>query len=141
MCWEFWFVLAGIFLLAELLSLHFYFLWLSIGSIVGCLISFIVPDVLVLQVIVGVFTSIILTILTKSITTHFQKSKGFTSTVDKLIGKTGMVVQDISHAGQGIVKVGGETWTARSKMSIRVGQKVIVMNRKSTVLYVEEENK
>ncbi|WP_372708553.1 NfeD family protein [Bacillus sp. CDB3] len=99
------------------------------------------PYVLVLQAIAGISTSIILTISTKSVTTHFQKAKGFTGTVDKLIGKTGMVVQDISHAGQGIVKVDGETWTARSKVPIRVGQKVMVMNRKSTVLYVKEENK
>ncbi|AHA75503.1 MULTISPECIES: NfeD family protein [Bacillus] len=141
MCWEFWFILAGIFLLVELLSLQLYFLWLSMGFIVGGLMSFIVPDVFTLQMIVGMIMSIILTICTKPITTHFQTTIGFNNTVDQLTGETGMVIRDIPHDGEGIVKVGKETWTARSRVKIKSGQKVIVMSRKSTVLYVKEENK
>ncbi len=137
--WVIWFIIAGILFIAEMLSITFYMLWLGIGAVVGGLIALFAPDALLLQVTVGAIVSLTLTFFTKkNFKKTFEKQKGFTDTVDMLVGKRGIVMQAITNEANGIVKVDGDTWTAIADSSIDAGEKVVVIKRHSTILQVKK---
>ncbi|MGH1326061.1 NfeD family protein [Bacillus pretiosus] len=138
--WVIWFIIAGILFIAEMLSITFYMLWLGIGAVVGGLIALFAPEALLLQVIVGAIVSLTLTFFTKRISKNFREAKGFTDTVDMLVGKKGTVMQAITNKANGIVKVDGDTWTATANDPIEAGEKVIVIKRHSTILQVKKES-
>ncbi|MFS8351536.1 NfeD family protein [Bacillus nitratireducens] len=138
--WVIWFIIAGILFIAEMLSITFYMLWLGIGAVVGGLIALFAPDALFLQVVAGAIVSLTLTFFTKRISKNFREAKGFTDTVDKLVGKKGIVMQTITSEVNGIVKVDGDTWTAISDIPIDAGEKVVVIKRHSTILQVKKES-
>ena len=48
------------------------------------------------------------------------------SNIDTIIGKTGIVEQDIDPDKDGLVKVGYEKWRARSEESIKAGEEITV---------------
>ncbi|PFJ13395.1 hypothetical protein COD67_22095 [Bacillus cereus] len=139
--WVIWFIIAGILFIAEMLSITFYMLWLGIGAVVGGLISLFAPDALFLQVVAGSIVSLTLTFFTKRISKNFREAKGFTDTVDMLVGKKGIVVQAIINEANGIVKVDGDTWTAIADTPIEAGEKIVVIKRHSTILQVKKESK
>ncbi|MGR5985696.1 NfeD family protein [Bacillus cytotoxicus] len=136
--WVVWFIIAGILFIAEMLSITFYMLWLGIGAVVGGLIALFAPEALFLQVVAGAVVSLTLTFFTKRISKNFREAKGFTDTVDKLEGRKGIITKAITNEENGIVKVDGDTWTAISDVPISIGEKVIVIKRNSTVLYVKK---
>ncbi|WP_264448884.1 NfeD family protein [Bacillus cereus] len=138
--WVIWFIIAGILFIAEMLSITFYMLWLGIGAVVGGLIALFAPDALFLQVVAGAIVSLTLTFFTKRISKNLREAKGFTDTVDKLVGKKGIVMQAITSEVNGIVKVDGDTWTAISDTPIDAGEKVVVIKRHSTILQVKKES-
>ncbi|UOB81012.1 NfeD family protein [Bacillus sp. ZJS3] len=138
--WVIWFIIAGILFIAEMLSITFYMLWLGIGAVVGGLIALFAPEALLLQVIVGAIVSLTLTFFTKRISKNFREAKGFTDTVDMLVGKKGIVMQAVTNETNGIVKVDGDTWTAIADDPIDAGEKVIVIKRHSTILQVKKES-
>ncbi|MDM5193321.1 NfeD family protein [Bacillus hominis] len=138
--WVIWFIIAGILFIAEMLSITFYMLWLGIGAVVGGLIALFAPDALFLQVVIGGIVSLTLTFFTKRISKNFREAKGFTDTVDMLVGKKGIVMQAITREANGIVKVDGDTWTAIADTPIDAGEKVVVIKRHSTILQVKKES-
>ncbi|MCU5097769.1 NfeD family protein [Bacillus wiedmannii] len=138
--WVIWFIIAGILFIAEMLSITFYMLWLGIGAVVGGLIALFAPEALLLQVVAGAIVSLTLTFFTKRISKNFREAKGFTDTVDMLVGKKGTVMQAITNEANGIVKVDGDTWTATANNPIEAGEKVIVIKRHSTILQVKKES-
>ncbi|MGH0427184.1 NfeD family protein [Bacillus pretiosus] len=138
--WVIWFIIAGILFIAEMLSITFYMLWLGIGAVVGGLIALFAPEALLLQVVAGAIVSLTLTFFTKRISKNFREAKGFTDTVDMLVGKKGTVMQTITNEANGIVKVDGDTWTATANNPIEAGEKVIVIKRNSTILQVKKES-
>lgn len=60
-------------------------------SFVGGLIALFAPEALLLQVVAGAIVSLTLTFFTKRISKNFREAKGFTDTVDMLVGKKGIV--------------------------------------------------
>jgi len=58
--------------------------------------------------------------------------------VDELVGKQGIVLEDIAADVPGIVKVGNETWSAVSHEQLLKGEAVRVVSRGSAVLQVEK---
>ncbi|MNP79738.1 hypothetical protein D3C76_1776500 [compost metagenome] len=65
-----------------------------------------------------------------------MKARGFKDAVDELIGKEGTVIEEISAGQRGIVKVGGELWSAESDESLKKGETVVVVDRGSALLQV-----
>lgn len=60
--------------------------------------------------------------------------------VDKIIGKTGTVLQSISDNADGLVKVGYEEWRARSTEVIDEGVEVVVTGIEGVTLRVNKRN-
>ncbi|WP_438434533.1 NfeD family protein [Gorillibacterium sp. sgz500922] len=136
--WIIWLVIAAILLVAEVFTLTFYLLWLGIGALVGGLISLVLPDAYLLQVVVGGLTALALTAFTKPLTKKLRASRGFRDAIDDLIGKQGVVLEGPGENGLGIVRIGNETWSARSEGPLVPGDPVIVVHRGSTVVEVQK---
>lgn len=136
--WVIWLILAGILVVVEMLTLTFYLLWLGIGALVAAVVALLWPGNLALEVVAGCATVIILTLFTKPLTRRLHASRGFRDTVDELVGKQGLVMEDVGTDLQGIVKVGNETWSALSDEPLVKGESVIVVSRGSAVLLVKK---
>ncbi|MFD3450211.1 NfeD family protein [Microbacteriaceae bacterium 4G12] len=137
--WAIWILVAGVLFVAEMLTLTFYLLWLGVGALVGAFVAFFVPDSLWLQVLFGSIVSIILSVFSKRITKDVRFGREYQDAIDTLVGKTGIVVKEITEETNGIVKVGGDTWSATADEAIGEGERVVILKRHSTIVYVKKE--
>ncbi|TXK84362.1 NfeD family protein [Paenibacillus sp. N3.4] len=137
--WAIWLIIGGVLLIAEMLTLTFYLLWLGIGAAVAAVVAWISPDSIVLQVLAGCITVIVLTIFTKPLTQRIRTSKGFKDPFEEMIGKEGVVVEEIALGKHGIVKVGNETWSASSHEYLPKGEIIIVVARGTTIVEVQKK--
>lgn len=60
--WVFWLIAAGVLFVVEMMTLTFYLLWLSIGALAAGLVSLIVPEAILFQVVLGSLVALGLTI-------------------------------------------------------------------------------
>jgi inner membrane protein len=134
--WLIWLIVAGLLVIAEMLTLTFYLLWLGVGALAAMIADFIVPGAWVTEVVVGCVVALLLTVFTKPLTRKLVKARGFKDAVDVLVGKEGTVIEEISAGQRGIVKVGGELWSAESEESLKKGETVVVVERGSALLQV-----
>ena len=114
--WYIWLIMAGIFLIAEIITVGFLIFWLSIGSLFAMITS-LFTDNLVIQTAVFVISSTILIFVTKPFVKKFATSKNPIKTnVYSIIGKDGIVTQDINPIeAVGQIKISGEVWSATSQ--------------------------
>ncbi len=134
--WLIWLIVAGLLVLAEMLTLTFYLLWLGIGALAAMIVDFIIPGAWVAEVVAGCVVALLLTVFTKPLTRRLVKARGFKDAVDELVGKEGTVIEEIGAGQRGIVKVGGELWSAESEEILRKGETVVVVERGSALLQV-----
>ncbi|RCX18139.1 membrane protein implicated in regulation of membrane protease activity [Fontibacillus phaseoli] len=135
--WVLWLIAAGIILVLEMFTLTFYMLWFCIGTLVAALVAWIAPDAYLIQVVAGSVVALILTVFTKPISRKFRVAKGFEDTGTELVGRQGVVVEAIEEGQYGIVKIGGDTWSATAAQTLAKDERVRVLKRSSTIIEVE----
>ena len=114
--WQFWLIAAGVFFVCEMLTVGFLIFWLGIGSILAMIVSLFTNN-LFIQTAVFVFSSGLLIFLTKPFIEKFvtKKDKTINTNVYSLIGKVGIVIEEINPLlGTGQIKIGSEIWSAIS---------------------------
>jgi membrane protein implicated in regulation of membrane protease activity len=136
--WVIWLIVGGVLLIAEMLTLTFYLLWLGIGAIVAAGVAIFAPETFVLQGLSGGAAAIVLTVFTNKLTHKLRKARGYRDGIEELVGKLGIVVEPIRQGKPGIVKVGNETWSAVSDDNLNREDKVRIMSRGTTVLEVKK---
>ena len=110
-----WLVLAGVFFIAEIFTLGFLVFWLGVGAVLAMVVSLFTDNILI-QIVVFVISSIALILSTKPLVKKFVDKKTIPTNKDSLIGKKGMVIEEISPLhNKGQVKLNGEVWSAISK--------------------------
>lgn len=135
--WVVWLIAAGIILVLEMFTLTFYMLWFCVGTLVAALVAWIAPDAYLLQVVAGSIVTLVLTVFTKPISKKIRTSRGFKDTGTELVGRQGVVVEPIEPGQYGIVKVGGDTWSAVSAQLLAKDERIKVISRSSTIIEVE----
>jgi len=133
----FWLIAAGVLFVVEMMTLTFYLLWLSIGALAAGLVSLIVPEAILFQVILGSLVALGLTIFSKPLVSKFRSSRGFKDTGTEIVGRQGVVIEPIEQGRYGQVKVGGDTWSASSDQSLGKDEVVRVVKRGTTIIEVE----
>ena len=127
--WIFWLITCGAFFIFEMMTAGFLVFWLGIGALAAMCVSFITSNI-VIQTAVFVVVSTILIFLTKPLINKYIMQKETVPTnAYSIIGKNGIVSSEIKAPdGIGIVKIGGETWSAVSATgeSIPKGTEVTV---------------
>ncbi|WP_239614761.1 NfeD family protein [Cohnella mopanensis] len=136
--WAIWIIVAGVLLIAEMLTLTFYLLWLGTGAVIAAAVASIVPEGVAVQALSGGLAALILTVFTKRLTRRARESRGYRDAIHELVGKQGIVVEAISPGSPGIVKVGNETWSATSLDLLSKDDPVRVISRGTTVLEVQK---
>lgn len=136
--WYVWLILAGIFLIGEVLTSGFLIFWFSLGSLIAMIVSLFIPNVTV-QTAIFLISSVILILATKPLIKKFANTKTVKTNAQAIIGKKGLVTKDInSIKATGQVKIEGELWSAIGKddMDIPKGTEVKVNEIKGVKVIV-----
>lgn len=131
--WYIWLIMAGIFLIAEIITVGFLIFWLSIGSLFAIITS-LLTDNLIIQTAVFVVSSTILIFATKPFVKKFATNKNPIKTnVYSIIDKVGIVTEEINPIeAVGQIKISGEVWSAVSK-----GNQIIPKDTKIKVVEIK----
>lgn len=113
--WKIWLILAGLFLIIEIISLGFLVFWFAIGALIAMVASFFIDNVII-QSVIFIISSTILLFATKPLVNKVLPKESLVKTNSaSLEGKVGKVTVDIDPIeAKGQVKVDGETWSAKS---------------------------
>lgn len=133
-----WTVLIIAFVTIEYFTLNLVAIWLAAGALFS-LIFALFKFSIISQFAIFIIASGIFLIFTKPFVKKYLKV-GLTKTnVDSVIGKNGEVKKEIKSFDTGLVKVGGQMWTAIAydNEEIELGEKVIVMAVEGVKLIVK----
>jgi membrane protein implicated in regulation of membrane protease activity len=141
--WYIWFILAAVFIVAEIFTSGFVLFWFGIGALLAGLLALSGFVGLPLQVTVFLITSILLTIASRTIFERFflkgSPGRELKTGVEALTGSVGIVVETSSGSRQeGAVRVSGSTWRAFpvDDESLNAGDKVIIERVEGASVYV-----
>ena len=130
--WQVWLVIAGVFFVAEAITIGFLLFWFGIGALLAMISSFF-TDNLIIQTTIFVVSSTLLLFLTKPFLKKFSVCKEDETVTNaySIINKTGIVTKDIDNiSGLGQIKIGSEIWSAKSfdGSNIPKGTKITVID-------------
>ena len=142
--WAGWGILALLLAAAELLTLDLTLLMLASGALMGGVTALIFPSMVWLQALVALATAVAtLFLLRPTILEKVRRAPGYRSSLDTLIGASGVTTTAITaHAGE--VKVDGQVWEARSydgSVEISAGESVEVLGLDGITLLVYPANR
>ena len=114
--WQVWLIVAGLCFIIEMATVGFFVFWFGIGALLTMVVSIFAPDNYILQCSVFVISSVILLFLTKPLVNKLtKKDKKVEMNSNSIIGKKAVVTQDINPThGVGLIKISGETWSAKT---------------------------
>lgn len=121
----------------ELATINLVSIWFAIGALVSFIVSLYVED-MTIQIAVFVVVSIISLLLTKKIVKKVRGKEPERTNLDRVIGKVGIVTEEITKLEPGEVKVDGKKWSAISTKKIKVGSKVEILSIDGVKLNVKE---
>jgi membrane-bound ClpP family serine protease len=125
--WHIW-VFVGIGLvIGEIFTAGFLLLWFGVGAFLAAGLALLGAGS-IYQMLSFILTSLILIVLSRTIFKQFlfRKEVGISTNVEALIGQEALVMQMIEGKSKpGLVKIGGETWSAISEEG-RIDQDEVV---------------
>lgn len=120
-----WLVAIGVLVLIELLTYGLYFAALAAAAIVPLILSLLGVPVWI-QALGFLAAAIVALFFVRPLIKKWQGDNPERLTnVGSLIGKHGVVLEEVTDR-TGLIKIWGETWTARSTSVLAVGSKVVV---------------
>ena len=137
--WQIWLIIAGVCLVAEIMTVGFLIFWFAIGAFFAMIVSLFTNN-LIIQTSVFVISSAIMIFATKPFVKKFVNNNNSIKTnVNSIIGKIGIVTQDINSINStGQIKVGGEIWSALGENDINIekGTEVEILDVKGVKVIV-----
>jgi membrane protein implicated in regulation of membrane protease activity len=125
--WALWLTVFLAFAVVEMLTLDLFFIMLGGGALAGLIADFAGAD-LWLQIVAFCVVSLLMVGFVRPVAlSHLQKGPAEQRTnVDRLIGESALVMEPVTSDG-GLVKIGGDVWSARSEDGVlHAGQRVVV---------------
>ncbi len=139
MDWIFWLVLVIVLSIIEIATVNLLTIWFVISGIVALILSFFIKDVAIVSTIFALL-GIILLFTTRPIFSKLLKPKNEKTNFDRIIGKVGIVTEEIKRNQIGEVKIDGKKWSAISNKKIEVGKEVIIEAIEGVKLVVKESD-
>jgi len=125
--WYVWLILAGIFIIAEIVTMGFLIFWLGLGALCAMIVSFF-TDNIIIQTAVFVITSTLFICLTRPLAKKLNKKDKKETNVNAIIGKKAIVLKDINPTlGVGQIKVDGQVWSAKCEDGTTIKQDTEVL--------------
>lgn len=131
----FWLVIVIILGIIELMTVNLVSIWFIASGIITLIASLFIDNIVV-EFAIFVILGIIFMLLTKKIIKNIKPN--VKTNLDRIIGMTGIVTEEINKNKNGEVKVDGKLWTAYSDNKIKVGSTVVVLSINSVKLKVKE---
>jgi membrane protein implicated in regulation of membrane protease activity len=125
--WALWLTVFLAFAVVEMLTLDLFFIMLGGGALAGLIADFAGAD-LWLQIVAFCVVSLLMVGFVRPVALrHLRKGPAeMRSNVDRLIGESALVMESVSSNG-GLVKIGGDVWSARSEAGVlEAGERVVV---------------
>lgn len=112
--WALWLVLFLGFAAVEALTLDLFFAMLSVGALAAMVASLFAAPVFLQVVIFALVSVLMIGVVRPLALMHLRHStKDQLSNIDRLVGGPALTLEPVSGTA-GTVKIGGETWSARS---------------------------
>ena len=131
----FWLVIVIILGIIELMTVNLVSIWFIASGIITLIASLFIDNIVV-EFAIFVILGIIFMLLTKKIIKNIKPN--VKTNLDRIVGMTGIVTDEINKNKNGEVKVDGKLWTAYSDNKIKVGSTVVVLSINSVKLKVKE---
>jgi membrane protein implicated in regulation of membrane protease activity len=128
--WVVWVVAAVVLVIAEATTTAFVAIYFGFAALVTAVVAVAGLPVALQLVVFGVVSVGSMALTRPALSRAFGRTAAIRTGVDAMQGRIGMVVRPIAELEPGQVKVGGETWTARSYYdgeSIPAGTRVEVV--------------
>jgi len=130
--WQMWLIVALVFGIIEIATGNFYTIWLAIAAVITAILSVFglgIPG----QILAFSLISLLLVLLSEAIVRKviFGGQQEIKTNVDALKGQEGLVTFRIDNRkGEGIVKIRGTDWSARSDNDESIPEGTIVVIQK-----------
>ena len=116
--WALWLTLFLAFAVVEMLTLDLFFIMLGGGALAGLVADFAGADFWLQIVIFSVVSLLMIAFVRPVALKHLHKGPAEQRTnVDRLIGQSALVIEAVSGTS-GLVKIGGDVWSARSTSGV-----------------------
>lgn len=135
-----WLTIVVLLTIVEAMTVNLTTIWFVVSGLVAIGLSF-VTDIFLIQFGVFVCLGIVLLIVTKPFVKKFLDSRDAKTNFDRIIGMTGIVLKEINDVDNGEVKVDGKIWTAYSDDSLKVNDKVKVLEISGSKIKVRKVGK
>lgn len=132
-----WLILFVILLVIELFTVNLVSIWFAVGALAAGLVSYFMDNMMI-QIAVFIIVSAISLLLTNKFVEKLRNGKIVPTNLDRVIGKIGLVTEEITKLEPGEVKVDGKRWSAISTKKIKVGRKVEILSIDGVKLHVKE---
>lgn len=112
--WQIWLIIAGLFFVAEIITVGFLVFWFGVGALIAMIVSFFTSNIII-QTAVFILSSSILLLATKPFVKKFVDVKPTKTNAFSIIGKKALVIKEINSHSVGQIKINGEVWSAESE--------------------------
>jgi membrane protein implicated in regulation of membrane protease activity len=125
--WALWLTVFLVFAVVEMLTLDLFFIMLGGGALAGLVAAFAGADFWLQIVVFSVVSLLMIGFVRPVALKHLRSSPADQrSNVERLIGESALVVEPVSANG-GLVKIGGDVWSARYESGVLApGQHAVV---------------
>lgn len=139
MNWIFWLVLVIVLSFVEIATVSLVSIWFIASGIVAMILSFFIEDTAIITTIF-ILLGIFLLVISRPIVNKLRSKDNEKTNLDRIIGETAIVTEDIKKNVVGEVKVDGKRWSAVSKEKCLKGDTVKVLKIDGVKLIVEKES-
>lgn len=139
MNWIFWLVLVIVLSFVEIATVSLVSIWFVASGIVAMILSFFIEDTAIITTIF-ILLGIFLLVISRPIVNKLKSKDNEKTNLDRIIGETAIVTEDIKKNVVGEVKVDGKRWSAVSKEKCLKGDTVKVLKIDGVKLIVEKES-
>ncbi|MCI8909850.1 MAG: NfeD family protein [Oscillibacter sp.] len=136
-----WLLVMAAFAAAEAATVGLVCIWFSVGAL-GAFFTALAGGSVTVQLVVFAAVSAAALAVTRPLVRRFGRNRRVPTNLDRVIGRTGQVTEDIDTAS-GAVYVDGKTWTARSAggEAIPAGTQVEILSMEGVKLFVKKLEK
>ena len=138
MNWIFWLVLVIVLSFVEIATVSLVSIWFVASGIVAMILSFFIEDTAIITTIF-ILLGIFLLVISRPIVNKLRSKDNEKTNLDRIIGETAIVTEDIKKNVVGEVKVDGKRWSAISKNMSLKGDTVKVLRIDGVKLIVKKE--
>ena len=139
MNWIFWLVLVIVLSFVEIATVSLVSIWFVASGIVAMILSFFIEDTAIITTIF-ILLGIFLLVISRPIVNKLRSKDNEKTNLDRIIGESAIVTEDIKKNVVGEVKVDGKRWSAVSKEKCLKGDTVKILKIDGVKLIVEKES-